>query len=58
MYELGLSRPPMNASVLEEAVSRAASGIELAPWTIRGQMRSPVNGGRGAIEFILCGQRR
>jgi len=58
MYELGLSRPPTNASLLEEAVSRAALGIELAPWTIRGQMRSPVKGGRGAIEFLLCGQRR
>jgi 23S rRNA (cytidine1920-2'-O)/16S rRNA (cytidine1409-2'-O)-methyltransferase len=57
MYELGLSRPPTNASVLKEAVSRAASGIELAPWTIRGQMRSPIRGGRGAIEFILYGQR-
>jgi len=58
MYELGLSRPPTDGSVLEEAVGRAASGIELAPWRVRGRMRSPVMGGRGAIEFILCAQRR
>jgi 23S rRNA (cytidine1920-2'-O)/16S rRNA (cytidine1409-2'-O)-methyltransferase len=58
MYELGLSRPPADGSVLEEAVGRAASGIEHAPWTIRGRMRSPVRGGRGAIEFIVCAQRR
>jgi 23S rRNA (cytidine1920-2'-O)/16S rRNA (cytidine1409-2'-O)-methyltransferase len=57
MYELGLSRPPTDGSVLEEAVGRAASGIELASWTIRGRMQSPVRGGRGAIEFLLYAQR-
>jgi len=58
MYELGLSRPPSEASILEEAVRRAASGIELASWTVRGRMQSPVRGTRGAVEFILWAQRR
>jgi 23S rRNA (cytidine1920-2'-O)/16S rRNA (cytidine1409-2'-O)-methyltransferase len=58
MYELGLSKPPTDASVLDEALDHAVSGIELASWTVRGHMPSPVTGGRGAIESLVYAQRR
>jgi 23S rRNA (cytidine1920-2'-O)/16S rRNA (cytidine1409-2'-O)-methyltransferase len=58
MYELGLPKPPTNTSVLEEAVNHAVRGIELAPWSVRNHMRSPVKGSRGAIEFIVHARRR
>ena len=58
MYELGLSKPPTDASVLDEALDHAVSGIELASWTVRGHMPSPVTGGRGAIELLVYAERR
>jgi 23S rRNA (cytidine1920-2'-O)/16S rRNA (cytidine1409-2'-O)-methyltransferase len=58
MYELRLPRPPTDAAVLGEALRHAVSGIESAPWRVRGHMPSPVKGGRGAIEFILHARRR
>ena len=57
MYELNLSTPPTETSMLEEAVAHAASGIELAGWTVRGQTESPVTARQGAVEFILLATR-
>jgi 23S rRNA (cytidine1920-2'-O)/16S rRNA (cytidine1409-2'-O)-methyltransferase len=58
MYELGLPRPPTEASVLDHALDRAVCGIELAAWSVRGRMPSPIKGSRGAIESIVCAQRK
>jgi 23S rRNA (cytidine1920-2'-O)/16S rRNA (cytidine1409-2'-O)-methyltransferase len=53
MFELGLGRLPTGQRDLDAAVERAASGVQQGPWSVRGVMRSPVSGSRGAIEFLL-----
>jgi 23S rRNA (cytidine1920-2'-O)/16S rRNA (cytidine1409-2'-O)-methyltransferase len=58
MYELGLPKPPTESAVLDAALDRAVRGIERSPWTVRSHMRSPVTGGRGAIEFLVHARRR
>jgi 23S rRNA (cytidine1920-2'-O)/16S rRNA (cytidine1409-2'-O)-methyltransferase len=57
MFELGLSRLPTSEGQLEEAVERAASGIEAAGWRVVDRMRSPVLGARGAVEFFVHARR-
>jgi 23S rRNA (cytidine1920-2'-O)/16S rRNA (cytidine1409-2'-O)-methyltransferase len=57
MFELGLSRLPTSEAQLEEALERAASGIESAGWNVVDRMRSPVLGARGAVEFFVHASR-
>jgi 23S rRNA (cytidine1920-2'-O)/16S rRNA (cytidine1409-2'-O)-methyltransferase len=52
-FELGLAAPPVDAPTLEAALSHARRGLEAAGWRVTGAMRSPVLGGRGAIEFLI-----
>jgi 23S rRNA (cytidine1920-2'-O)/16S rRNA (cytidine1409-2'-O)-methyltransferase len=53
MFELALAQLPTSEGQLEEAVERAAAGVEAAGWQVQGSMRSPVLGARGAVEFFL-----
>jgi 23S rRNA (cytidine1920-2'-O)/16S rRNA (cytidine1409-2'-O)-methyltransferase len=56
MFELGLpSLPPPEKH--QAAAELAAGGIEGAGWRVRDVCRSPVAGGRGAIEFWLHAKR-
>lgn len=41
----------------ERAVPVAIAGLERAPWHVQACMRSPVQGSRGAHEFLLWAQR-
>jgi 23S rRNA (cytidine1920-2'-O)/16S rRNA (cytidine1409-2'-O)-methyltransferase len=58
MYELRLPTPPTRADVLAEAVASATAGVEQGAWIVTGCIRSPIEGRRGAVEFLLCAQRR
>lgn len=51
-FELGLPAPPSEKQAPTAAVGRAAAGITAAGWTVVGSIRSPLPGGRGAIEFF------
>jgi 23S rRNA (cytidine1920-2'-O)/16S rRNA (cytidine1409-2'-O)-methyltransferase len=53
MFELGLARLPSAATQLEEAVGRAATGVQGAGWRVLNRMRSPVLGANGAVEFFI-----
>jgi 23S rRNA (cytidine1920-2'-O)/16S rRNA (cytidine1409-2'-O)-methyltransferase len=53
MFELHLSQPPTDLERLREAVALARAGIERAGWEILGSMDSPVQGARGAVEFLI-----
>jgi 23S rRNA (cytidine1920-2'-O)/16S rRNA (cytidine1409-2'-O)-methyltransferase len=57
MFELGLGALPTDGRQLDDAVARAAAGLERCPWRVAGVIRSPVSGGRGAIEFLLHATR-
>jgi 23S rRNA (cytidine1920-2'-O)/16S rRNA (cytidine1409-2'-O)-methyltransferase len=57
MFELGLPQPPESSAQLEQAVRRAVAGVELAGWRVLESMRSPVLGGRGAVEFFVHAAR-
>ena len=57
MFELGLGRPPATAELLAGAVERAASGVASAGWDVLGDMRSPLAGAGGAVEFFLHARR-
>ena len=59
MYELGWSRPPApdDLEAIGEAVRRATSGIEAVPWCVEADLRSPVTGGRGAVEWLVHARR-
>jgi 23S rRNA (cytidine1920-2'-O)/16S rRNA (cytidine1409-2'-O)-methyltransferase len=48
--ELGLAELPAGVDAVEEATERAAEAIAAAGWSVRGSMRSPVTGSRGALE--------
>lgn len=57
MFELGLAElpePPRWA----EAVELAARGVDASGWRVRDAVRSPIPGGRGAVEFFLYATRR
>lgn len=56
-FELGLAAPPSDAREHAKAVEYAAAGIEQAGWIVAGAVKSPVTGGRGAIEFLLHARR-
>jgi 23S rRNA (cytidine1920-2'-O)/16S rRNA (cytidine1409-2'-O)-methyltransferase len=57
-FELRLAAPPTSPELLARAVERARDGIEHAGWTVIAEMRSPVTGARGAVEFFLHARRR
>jgi 23S rRNA (cytidine1920-2'-O)/16S rRNA (cytidine1409-2'-O)-methyltransferase len=52
-YELGLERPPRLHADRRRAVAAAEDGVRAAGWTPLGNIRSPVPGRRGAIEYLL-----
>ena len=52
-FELGLGRPPADASGLERAFDVACRGVSRAGWTPLAGMRSPISGARGSHEFFL-----
>ena len=58
MFELQLAEPPADEDRLGAAVARARAGLERAGWRVEGDMRSPVTGARGAVEFLLHARRR
>ena len=57
MFELQLAAPPRGAVRLRRAVARAAAGMTAHGWSVVGELRSPVVGARGAVEFFLHGRR-
>jgi len=58
MFELRLGHAPDEPTLLAEALQRAIEGVERAAWRVAGHMRSPVHGGRGAVELLLHARRR
>ena len=58
MFELGLDTPPTDDVRLQEAVDRAADGIERGPWQVVGRTASPIRGSNGAVEFLIHARRR
>jgi 23S rRNA (cytidine1920-2'-O)/16S rRNA (cytidine1409-2'-O)-methyltransferase len=58
MFELRRSTPPTDEAEFKDALRFATSGIERAPWTMQGSIRSPVPGQRGAVEFLVHARRR
>jgi 23S rRNA (cytidine1920-2'-O)/16S rRNA (cytidine1409-2'-O)-methyltransferase len=56
MFELGLPALP-SAEKHKAAVEHAAWGVEDAGWRVMAVTRSPVIGGRGAVEFWLHAKR-
>src|SRR5439155_7274119 len=57
-FELRLGRPPAGQALLEQALARAIDGIERMPWGVEASFESPVQGARGAIEFLVYAIRR
>ena len=57
-FELQLAAPPETPELLAHAVERARTGIERSGWLVVGELRSPVRGARGAVEFLLHARRR
>ena len=57
-FELRLAYPPARDDELEAAVDSARRGFEARHWYVRGVMRSPVRGARGAVEFLLWARRK
>ena len=59
MYELGLAAPPEDPSTLDAALQHALRGIErTGSWRVRGSVRSPVVGRRGAREWLVHAHHR
>jgi 23S rRNA (cytidine1920-2'-O)/16S rRNA (cytidine1409-2'-O)-methyltransferase len=56
-YELGLEHPPRRRADRRRAVAAAEEGLRAAGWTPLGSIRSPVPGGRGAIEHLVHARR-
>jgi 23S rRNA (cytidine1920-2'-O)/16S rRNA (cytidine1409-2'-O)-methyltransferase len=56
-YELGLGSLPQDEAVIAQAVRRATTGLSAAGWLVCGAARSPVLGGRGAIEWLVHARR-
>ena len=57
MFELHLGSPPDDVASLRRAVVAARAGIECSNWLVAGELRSPVLGARGAVEFLLHARR-
>jgi 23S rRNA (cytidine1920-2'-O)/16S rRNA (cytidine1409-2'-O)-methyltransferase len=58
MFELQLAEVPRDANRLRRAVSRAAAGMTADGWHVVGDVRSPVAGSRGAVEFFVHAGRK
>jgi 23S rRNA (cytidine1920-2'-O)/16S rRNA (cytidine1409-2'-O)-methyltransferase len=58
MFELQLAEVPRDANRLRRAVSRAAAGMTADGWRVVGDVRSPVAGSRGAVEFFVHAVRK
>jgi 23S rRNA (cytidine1920-2'-O)/16S rRNA (cytidine1409-2'-O)-methyltransferase len=56
-YELGLGRLPVDEDLIAQAVRHATTGLVAAGWLVCGAVRSPVLGGRGAIEWLVHARR-
>jgi len=57
MFELRRGTAPTDATSVDAATERAASGIAAAGWRVIGAMPSPVLGGRGAVEALIHARR-
>jgi 23S rRNA (cytidine1920-2'-O)/16S rRNA (cytidine1409-2'-O)-methyltransferase len=57
MFELARGSLPTDEADLDAAVDLAVAGVERSPWSVRGVIRSPVQGNRGAVEFLLHASR-
>jgi 23S rRNA (cytidine1920-2'-O)/16S rRNA (cytidine1409-2'-O)-methyltransferase len=57
MFELGLAELPEPAR-WPEALELATRGVDASGWRVRSVARSPIPGGRGAVEFFLHATRR
>ena len=58
MYELGLDHPPRRRADRRRAVAASEAGVRSAGWLPLGSIRSPVPGGRGAVEHLIHARRR
>jgi 23S rRNA (cytidine1920-2'-O)/16S rRNA (cytidine1409-2'-O)-methyltransferase len=58
MFELQLAEVPRDVVRLRRAVSRAATGMTAHGWCVAGDVRSPVAGSRGAVEFFVHAVRK
>jgi 23S rRNA (cytidine1920-2'-O)/16S rRNA (cytidine1409-2'-O)-methyltransferase len=58
MFELQLAEVPRDAVRLRRAVSRAAAGMTANGWSVVGDVRSPVAGSRGSVEFFVHAVRK
>jgi 23S rRNA (cytidine1920-2'-O)/16S rRNA (cytidine1409-2'-O)-methyltransferase len=58
MFELQLAEVPRDATRLRRAVSRAAAGMTARGWCVVGDVRSPVAGSRGTVEFFVHAVRK
>jgi 23S rRNA (cytidine1920-2'-O)/16S rRNA (cytidine1409-2'-O)-methyltransferase len=58
MFELELPAPPGDPGQLAAAVERAQRGLTRAGWRAVSWTRSPVEGSRGAIEYLIHARRR
>jgi 23S rRNA (cytidine1920-2'-O)/16S rRNA (cytidine1409-2'-O)-methyltransferase len=56
-FELGLARPPDDATSLCEAVELSRRAFHSNRWVVRAVIKSPVRGARGAVEFLLYAGR-
>jgi 23S rRNA (cytidine1920-2'-O)/16S rRNA (cytidine1409-2'-O)-methyltransferase len=57
MFELALPAPPTTTPELDGAVERVVAAVETSGWDVQGSIRSPVEGARGAVEFLLHARR-
>ena len=57
MFELGLAHAPTVDTALERAVRAACTGLAANGWTLIDSMRSPILGGRGAVEGFVHARR-
>jgi 23S rRNA (cytidine1920-2'-O)/16S rRNA (cytidine1409-2'-O)-methyltransferase len=57
-YELALGSLPEDEHLIAQAVQHAISGLSASGWIVDGDARSPVLGGRGAVEWLVHARRR
>ena len=56
-HELALGRPVVDDEHVQAAVDHAIRGLTACGWQVRGTVRSPAPGSRGAIEWLVHAQR-
>ena len=57
-HELALGSLPRDEHMIARAVQHANAGLSATGWLVCGDIRSPVAGARGAIEWVVHAQRR